>query len=78
MSPEDASTLESGEGWSRLILVGDIDIGSVPHLKPLVSTLIAQEPRATLLDLSKVAFLDSSGLGLIAEVARASRTVSGV
>jgi anti-anti-sigma factor len=49
------------EGGVRLLLEGELDIASVPLLEERLSRLSADE-LAVCLDLSKLAFIDSTGL----------------
>jgi anti-sigma B factor antagonist len=60
-----------------LTLQGDIDVNSAEHYRQAVSDVIAQRSTKILVDLSDVPFMDSSGLGLLADLARASRDWEG-
>lgn len=46
----------------RLELVGELDIASVPRLTEAVDALLARTARELTIDLSRLVFLDSSGL----------------
>jgi anti-anti-sigma factor len=51
-------------GWLRLSLAGELDLGSVPVLDDRLSRLRARK-LAVHLDLSKLEFIDSTGLRLL-------------
>jgi anti-anti-sigma factor len=49
---------------ARLKLTGELDIASVQRLEEAVESVLAQGARAVIVDLSRLAFIDSSGLRL--------------
>jgi anti-anti-sigma factor len=49
---------------ARLTLTGELDIASVQRLEEAVQSALAQGARAVIVDLSRLAFMDSSGLRL--------------
>jgi anti-sigma B factor antagonist len=60
-SVEDVSRQTS----HTLILQGELDTRAVPALEAAIARYCADEPRALTLDLSKLTFIDSSGLWTI-------------
>jgi anti-anti-sigma factor len=62
-------TEPSGDGEMTLALAGDLDIAGVTELDRALAALLAREPRPLLLDLSGVAFLDSSGVAVLVRLA---------
>lgn len=52
-------------GIARLAVVGDLDIATVPQLEKEAQAMLAREVRELLIDLSQLAFIDSSGLRLL-------------
>ena len=57
-----------------LALSGDLDMSATFALEPVLDRVLADNPRALVLDLGAVPFVDSSGLGLlIATHERATR-----
>lgn len=78
MDVEPSEVLTGGPGWARLAMKDDIDVNSAPKYRPFVKQVIEQEPRMIVLDLQQVSFMDSSGLGLVADLARACRETKGV
>ncbi len=69
--------VRAGPELVRLTLRGDIDVSSAEHYRQAVSDVIAQRSTKILVDLANVPFMDSSGLGLLADLARASRDWEG-
>lgn len=53
------------DGRYRLLLTGELDIASVPSLEASVSRLCVDGTRAITLDLSRLLFIDSTGLAAI-------------
>ena len=49
----------------ELDLAGDLDMSATFALEPVLDRLLADGPRRLVLDLEDVAFVDSSGLGLL-------------
>jgi anti-anti-sigma factor len=47
---------------ARLTVTGELDIATVPRLEEAVATVLAQGARSVIVDLSRLAFVDSSGL----------------
>ena len=48
-----------------LALAGDLDMSATFALEPVLDRVLAEDPSELVLDLSHVAFVDSSGLGLL-------------
>lgn len=66
MSPSLSYTLEqSAEGHAVLTFVGEIDTASADLMAEAFERLERGAPSAVVLDLSRVDFIDSSGLRLI-------------
>lgn len=53
------------DGSYTLLLRGELDIASVPSLEGAMMRLSTHETRAVTLDLSKLVFIDSTGLAAI-------------
>ena len=53
------------EGTVALALAGDLDMSATFALEPVLDRVLAGGPRELVLDLGDVAFVDSSGLGLL-------------
>lgn len=51
------------KGYTLLSLVGELDMWSLPQAKERVGELIAQNKVKLVLDLEKMNYIDSSGLG---------------
>jgi anti-sigma B factor antagonist len=54
------TALEAGVG--RVIFVGELDIASAPELEASALAMVRDEVRELRIDLSKLSFIDSSGL----------------
>jgi anti-anti-sigma factor len=50
------------EGRGRLELIGELDLATVPRLTDAVDAIVARNIDRLTIDLSQLAFLDSSGL----------------
>jgi anti-sigma B factor antagonist len=59
-----------------LAVSGEVDVYSAPALKEKINELVQSGEKTLIVDLSGVAFLDSTGLGALVE-ARASTTEAG-
>jgi anti-sigma B factor antagonist len=56
----------AGDGQTaRLVLTGELDLATVPRVEQAVDATLAQRARALIIDLSGLAFIDSSGLRLL-------------
>jgi len=77
VAAEPSDALVTGPGWASLTMVGEIDINSAPEYQPLVERMRDQRPRMIVVNLLRVSFMDSSGLGLIASLARSCREQGG-
>lgn len=56
----------SVHGTTRVIAVrGEIDVSSIDEVRRAVDAALAQRPEIVLLDLSEIAFCDSSGIELV-------------
>ncbi|HWC33117.1 MAG TPA: STAS domain-containing protein [Actinomycetota bacterium] len=51
--------------WTVLALEGEIDLYTAPKLKEQISELVATDRAQLVVDLSRVEFLDSTGLGVL-------------
>jgi anti-sigma B factor antagonist len=54
----------------RLVLQGEVDLSSIVTLRTVVAGLARQPPPVLLIDLTQVGFMDSTGLGWLAQLAR--------
>jgi anti-sigma B factor antagonist len=60
-SPFEIRSELEGE-QARLTLSGELDIATVPRVEEAVASVLARGARRVLVDLSRLAFVDSSGL----------------
>jgi anti-sigma B factor antagonist len=73
----DISVSQTSAGDVPILVVsGEVDVYSAPALKDRISELIESGNATLIVDLSGVAFLDSTGLGALVE-ARAATTEAG-
>ncbi|MFN2518873.1 MAG: STAS domain-containing protein [Jatrophihabitantaceae bacterium] len=56
---------ESFGDYPVLVVGGEVDVYSAPALQEKLSTLLESDPRAVIVDLTEVGFLDSTGLGVL-------------
>ena len=59
-------------GWVRLALIGELDLATVPGLEEHLRRLAAAK-RPVRIDLSRLDFIDSSGINLLIQTLRYSR-----
>lgn len=63
--------------WSVARISGEIDIATAPRLRERLIALVTSGRKHVVLDLGGVAFLDSTGLGVIVGVLKRARTLGG-
>jgi anti-sigma B factor antagonist len=69
---------EAGTADVQIVrLSGEIDLQHSPKLRQLLQGKAAKKPRALLLDLSEVKYIDSSGLATLVEYYKSARMFSG-
>ena len=57
--------LDSDTACWKLTLAGDLDYSECSHFRMNIDRILGSPPPAAIVDLSKVGYLDSSGLGLL-------------
>lgn len=62
----------SSDGWTRLQLVGDLDIATVGAVDQRLARL-SERGEAVLLDLDELGFMDAKGARLVVEAAESAR-----
>lgn len=72
----DLSVARQSDGVAVVAVSGEVDVYSAPALKDNLTELLQSGVRTIVVDLSDVAFLDSTGLGALVE-ARAATTDAG-
>ncbi len=58
-------SLERVGSFSLISLSGEVDVYSAPKLRETIKDLVDDEKYSIVVDLEKVAFLDSTGLGVL-------------
>jgi len=58
-------------------LAGEIDLHVSPTVRTLLDRIIAKKPRRLVVDLSRVSYIDSAGLGAIIEAMREVEAYGG-
>ena len=53
------------DGATRLVLVGELDLSTIDPLKLRLELVEMEEPETMVVDLSRVSFMDSMGLGIL-------------
>jgi anti-anti-sigma factor len=70
-------TREVQDTYQIFRLTGQLDAFSEPTFRKLLSGHIGEGPANVILDLSKIDFLDSSGLGALVQLAKQSKNQAG-
>lgn len=65
------------DGWSVARVAGELDVATAPRLREQLLAALTDGRRNLVLDLTGVAFLDSTGLGVIVGVLKRARTLGG-
>jgi len=58
---------ESGNGAATLVIQGDIDMSTSPQVRTHLTDLFKKNQKAIVVDLSKVSYIDSSGIATLVE-----------
>jgi anti-sigma B factor antagonist len=66
------------QGWQILAVKGEVDLYTSPQLREGISDLIEEGQRKIVVDLTDVAFMDSSGLGVLVTGLKRVRERDGV
>jgi anti-anti-sigma factor len=74
MSPLEIIT-EQREGQTRMALVGELDIASVPRFEEGLTEVEGDSPGTLVLDLRQVEFIDSTGLRAVIAADERARSV---
>jgi len=69
--------LEQEPRYWRLSLTGDLDYGECSTFRMSIDRILKSEPRAAVVDLSGLEYLDSSGLGLLLSMSKEYAAVGG-
>ena len=62
--------LDHEAGYWKLTLAGDLDYGECSAFRMNIDRILKSTPPATIVDLSGVEYLDSSGLGLLLSLSK--------
>jgi anti-anti-sigma factor len=70
-------TREVKDNYQLFRLTGLLDAFSEPAFRKVVGKFIEDGPKHIILDLSKIDFVDSSGLGALVQLAKKAQTAEG-
>jgi anti-sigma B factor antagonist len=62
--------LDQGPAYWKLTLAGDLDYGECAAFRMNIDRILKSAPPATIVDLSDIEYLDSSGLGLLLSLSK--------
>lgn len=62
--------LEPGDGHWTLTLVGELDYSECAAFRMTIDRILKDSPASTVVDLSRLDYLDSSGLGLLLSLSK--------
>ncbi|MGZ0176726.1 MAG: STAS domain-containing protein [Acidimicrobiales bacterium] len=63
--------------WAVMRVAGEIDMATAPRLRQHVQTVTARNLAGLVLDLDRVDFIDSTGLGVMVGAAKRMRMIDG-
>jgi anti-anti-sigma factor len=64
-------------GFSVIRLLGFVDAGTVEHIKPVIKAKLPAECALIIIDLEKVEFLDSHGIGFLVSLLKRVHSKKG-
>jgi anti-sigma B factor antagonist len=67
----------AADGYAVLEVAGEIDVYTAPQLRERLIALVEGGSRQVIVDLSRVEFLDSTGLGVLVGALKRLRVVGG-
>lgn len=53
------------DGATRVSVVGEVDVSNASELREQVDAVLAEAPAAVTVDLAEVAYIDSTGIGVL-------------
>lgn len=69
----DLSIKTTNDGGTALVsVVGEVDVSNASELREALDTALAQEPAGITADLAQVAYIDSTGIGVLVGAATRS------
>ena len=78
--PTESSTIR-GIRWEQSVaiveLTGDVDMHRMPLVHQSIIAVCNRRPQALVIDLQEVAYIDSSGIGMLVEIFRRVRAYGG-
>ena len=74
---ELSMALRTVRGYSVLEVAGEIDVYTAPQLRERLIALVESGSRQVVVDLGRVEFLDSTGLGVLVGALKRLRVVGG-
>jgi anti-sigma B factor antagonist len=77
-APFAIEVLQPYDGWTVVVLEGELDIFTSPRLSEAVRRSIDDGARQVVVDLTQVTFVDSTALSVIVEVVKRLRSLGGV
>jgi anti-anti-sigma factor len=67
--PATISASEVENGVLLITMGGDYDIGGIETLGPYLGTLLSKDARSVIVEMSKVEFMDTSGVAFLLRIA---------
>ena len=71
------STIQRDNDQTTLRIEGELDALSAPVLRPTIDTIVADNPKLVVVDLTSLRMIDSSGVGAIVSLYKRLRAAGG-
>lgn len=71
------SSIQQSADQTTLRVEGELDALSAPQLRPAIDSILAENPKVVVVDLSALRMIDSSGVGAIVSLYKRHKAAGG-